>query len=195
VSARWCIVHATHMTDREVAGLAASGAVAGLAPTTEADLGDGTFPGPAYWAANGRFGVGSDSNTVICPFAELRQLEWSQRIRVRRRNVLATDPQRPVGMDLWQRAATGGALAVAQPIGALEAGRRADFVVLDGNDPALVAQAPEDVLDAAIFGPSRSPVRDVYVAGRAVVRAGRHAAEGAALARYRDVMQGLGRVA
>src|SRR4029434_3078140 len=77
VNARWCIVHATHMTERETAALAASGAVAGLAPTTEADLGDGTFPGVAYVAADGRFGIGSDSNTVISPFAELRQLEWS----------------------------------------------------------------------------------------------------------------------
>ncbi len=88
VDARWCIVHATHMTERETAALAASGAVAGLAPTTEADLGDGTFPGLAYLAAGGHFGVGSDSNTCISPFAELRQLEWSQRLQARRRNVL-----------------------------------------------------------------------------------------------------------
>jgi formiminoglutamate deiminase len=89
IDERWCVIHATHMTEREVAGLAQSGAVAGLAPTTEADLGDGTFPAEAYAAAAGRFGVGSDSNTVIDPFAELRQLEWSQRMRFRRRNVLA----------------------------------------------------------------------------------------------------------
>jgi len=188
VDRRWCLVHATHMTDREVAGLAASGAVAGLAPTTEADLGDGTFPGPAYWAANGRFGVGSDSNTVVSPFAELRQLEWSQRTRVRRRNVLAPADGATVGTDLWLRAARGGAQALAQPIGAIAPGCRADLVVLDPDDPVLASQAAEDSLDAAIFGAVAPPVRDVLVGGRWVVRDGHHPAEEAVLARYRAAL-------
>ncbi len=188
VDRRWCLVHATHMTDREVAALAASGAVAGLAPTTEADLGDGTFPGPAYWAGNGRFGVGSDSNTLVSPFAELRQLEWSQRTRLRRRNVLAPSRGATVGTDLWQRAARGGAQALAQPIGAIAPGRRADLVVLDDDHPALASQAAEDSLDAAIFGAVAAPVRDVLVGGRWVVRDRRHPAEEAVLARYREAL-------
>ncbi len=114
VDARWCIVHATHMTEKEVAALAASGAVAGLAPTTEADLGDGTFPGHAYLVAGGRFGVGSDSNTIVDPFAELRQFEWSQRMRMRRRNVLgspgdAVDRDDALGERRARRRAGGGA--------------------------------------------------------------------------------------
>jgi formimidoylglutamate deiminase len=188
VDARWCIVHATHMTEREIAALAASGAVAGLAPTTEADLGDGTFPGLAYLTAGGRFGVGSDSNTCISPFAELRQLEWSQRIRARRRNVLPAEEGLAIGSALWGRAARGGAQALAQPMGAIVAGRRADLVVLDPDDVALAEQAPEDVLDAAIFGPARAPVRDVMAGGRWIVQAGRHAHEEAIFARYRDTM-------
>lgn len=188
VDRRWCLVHATHMTDREVAGLAASGAVAGLAPTTEADLGDGTFPGPAYWAAHGRVGVGSDSNTLVSPFAELRQLEWSQRIRLRRRNVLAPATGATVGTDLWQRAARGGAQALAQPIGAIAPGHRADLVVLDDDEPVLASQVAEDSLDAAIFGAAAAPVRDVLVGGRWIVRDGHHPAEEAVLARYRAVL-------
>mgnify|MGYP001274408187 CR=1 FL=1 len=188
VDRRWCLVHATHMTDREVAALAVSGAVAGLALTTEADLGDGTFPGPGYWAANGRFGVGSDSNTIVSPFAELRQLEWSQRTRARRRNVLVGQDGTSVGTGLWQRAARGGAQATAQPVGTIAAGQRADLVVLDPDDPALAEQAPEDSLDAAIFGPSRHPVRDVLCAGRYVVRAGRHPQEDAVFAHYRATL-------
>jgi formimidoylglutamate deiminase len=184
VDARWCIVHATHMTDKEVTGLAASGAVAGIAPTTEADLGDGTFPGAAYLAARGRFGVGSDSNTIIDPFAELRQFEWSQRMRARRRNVLRDVCNLTIGTTLWARAATGGAQALAQPIGALEAGRRADLLVLNLADPALAGQAADDVLDAAIFGPARAPVRDVMAGGKWIVRDGRHHAEEEIFARY-----------
>jgi formimidoylglutamate deiminase len=195
VDAHWCIVHATHMTDREVTALAASAAVAGLAPTTEADLGDGTFPGPAYFAANGRFGVGSDSNTEISPFLELRQLEWSQRMRARRRNVLAGSGPDSLGTFLWAGAARGGAQAVAQPVGAIAANLRADLVVLDVRDPALGGQAHEDVLDAAVFGPCRRPVRDVVAGGRFVVRDGRHLQEDAVLARYRAALARLATLA
>ena len=188
VDARWCIVHATHMTEKEVAGLAATGAVAGLAPTTEADLGDGTFPGHAFLAAGGRFGVGSDSNTIIDPFAELRQLEWSQRIRARRRNVLAANGDCTIGTQLWADASRGGAQALAQPVGVLEVGRRADLVVLNPADPALAGQVADDVLDAAMFGPSRAPVRDVMAGGRWIVRDGHHVAEAEVFARYRAAL-------
>jgi len=191
VDRRWCLVHATHMTEREVDGLAASGAVAGIAPTTEADLGDGTFPGPRYFAAKGRFGVGSDSNTIISPFAELRQLEWSQRTRVRRRNVLASEGETAIGTSLWASAARGGGQALAQPIGTIAPGFRADLVVLDVDDPALTEQRPVDVLDAAIFGPAQHPVRDVIVAGRFVVRDGHHAEEEAVFERYRQTLRAL----
>ena len=188
VDARWCIVHATHMTEKEVAALAASGAVAGLAPTTEADLGDGTFPGHAYLVAGGRFGVGSDSNTIVDPFAELRQFEWSQRMRMRRRNVLGSPGDQSIGTTLWASAARGGAQAAGQPVGTLEAGLRADLVVLNPADPALAGQVADDVLDAAIFGPSRNPVRDVMVGGKWIVRDGRHAAEEETFARYRAAL-------
>jgi formimidoylglutamate deiminase len=188
VDARWCIVHATHMTEREVAALAASGATVGLAPTTEADLGDGIFPGHAYLAAGGRFGVGSDSNTIIDPFAELRQLEWSQRTRARRRNVLGLAGDATIGTALWARAARGGAQALAQPVGALDVGHRADLVVLNPSDPALAGQAPDDILDAAIFGPSRAPVRDVMAGGKWIVREGRHMAEEEIFSRYRAAL-------
>lgn len=191
VDRRWCIVHATHMTEREIDGLAASGAVAGLAPTTEADLGDGTFPAPRYFAAKGRFAIGSDSNTVVSPWEELRVLEWSQRLHARRRNVLADDAGLPVGASLWLRAARGGAQAVAQPVGSIAPGCRADMVVLDADDPALAEQCAADMIDAAIFGPARNPVRDVLVAGRFVVREGRHASEEAIFERYRRTLAAL----
>jgi len=191
VDRRWCVVHATHMTEREIDALAASGAVAGLAPTTEADLGDGTFPAPRYFAARGRFAVGSDSNTAISPFEELRILEWSQRLHVRRRNVLGDDSGLPVGASLWLRAASGGAQALAQPTGAIAAGCRADLAILDDRDPALASQRTADVLDAAIFGPARNPVRDLMVAGRFVVRDGRHPREEPVFERYRKALATL----
>jgi formimidoylglutamate deiminase len=188
IDACWCIVHATHMTDREVTGLAASGAVAGLAPTTEADLGDGIFRAETFLQAGGRFGIGTDSNTSIDPFAEVRQLEWSQRLRLHRRNVLVDAAGDPVGRTLWHAAATGGARAVAQPVGSIAAGKRADLVVLDTEEPTLAEQPVATVLDAAIFGPCRRPVRDVMSAGRWIVRDGHHARERDVLERDRSAL-------
>jgi formimidoylglutamate deiminase len=192
VDARWCVVHATHMTAEEARGLAASNAVAGLAPTTEADLGDGTFAARAYLDGGGAFGVGSDSNTIIDPYAELRQLEWSQRLAHASRNVLALADS-PVGQSLYAAAALGGAQAMAVAAGAIAPGCRADLVVLDAADPALAEQGVAALLDAAIFGPCRRPVRDVMVAGRWAVRNGHHADEDAVLARYRKKVAALWR--
>jgi formimidoylglutamate deiminase len=190
IDRRWCVVHATHMTDDETHALARSGAVAGLAPTTEADLGDGTFPAKEYVAAGGALGVGSDSNTFIDPFAELRQLEWSQRLRLHRRNVLGREDL-SVGTSLWSRAASGGARAVAQTTGAIAVGHRADIVVLNGGDTALAHQRVDDFLDAAIFGPCRQPVRDVMSGGVWIVRDGHHARETEIFARYRAALRSL----
>lgn len=190
IDARWCVVHATHLTTDEKQRLAASGAVAGLAPTTEADLGDGVFPARRYVERGGALGIGSDSNTAIDPYAELRQLETSQRLFRLERNVLARRDL-PVGQFLYTLAAGGGARAIGQPIGAIARGWRADLVVLNADDPALVSQSVGDVLDAAIFGPCRQPVRDVMVGGRWVVRDGRHPDERAVLADYRAALARL----
>jgi formimidoylglutamate deiminase len=192
VDERWCLVHATHMTEREIVGVARSGAVVGLAPTTEADLGDGTFPAEAYLVGGGRYGVGSDSNTVIDPFVELRQLEWSQRLRLRRRNVLGRESEPTVGNALWQAALAGGARAVGRRTGVIAPGARADLVVLDADDPALAEQPAHYLLDAAIFGPVRRAARDVMSGGRWIVREGRHPQEEPVLARYRAVLARIG---
>ena len=187
VDGRWCIVHATHLSAAETVRFAASEAVAGLAPTTEADLGDGTFPARAFVGAGGRFAVGSDSNTIVDPFAELRQLEWSQRLALLARNVLARDGV-AVGEAIYAHAAAGGAQALGQPVGAIAPGLRADLVVLDAAHPAFASVPAEGCLEAAIFGPCPRPVRDVMARGRWVVRDGRHPREDGILARYRSAV-------
>jgi formimidoylglutamate deiminase len=190
VDERWCIVHATHMEPDEARKLASTGAVAGLCPTTEADLGDGVFPAVGYRAAGGRIGIGGDSHVGVDPFLELRLIEAAQRLMLRKRNVLARDGESS-GLVLYQAALAGGAQALAQPAGAIAVGRRADLLVLDGDDPALAEQAPSNLLDAAIFGPARRVVRDVMVAGRWVIGEGHHADEETILARYRQTMKRL----
>ncbi|MES2885493.1 MAG: formimidoylglutamate deiminase [Pseudomonadota bacterium] len=191
LSPRWTLIHATHMTPDETEGVARSGAVAGLCPSTEGDLGDGFFDAPRYLAAEGRFGIGGDSHVGVDPFMELRFFEYGQRLKSERRNVLVREIGASLGGVLYRRAAVGGAQALAQPVGTLAAGQRADWVVLNTDDAALAEQSGDGWLDASIFGPVRRPVRDVMVGGQWRVREGMHPQSAASLARYRVTLKRL----
>ena len=188
VDRRWCLVHATHLDEGELRDFAVSGAVAGLCPVTEANLGDGIFRGVDYLGQGGRFGVGSDSHIRVDLADELRTLEYGQRLRDRRRNRLAGSGQ-SVGRTLFEGAASGGAQALGQSMGAIAVGRRADIVTLDPAHPALVGKAGDDLLDGWIFAAGRSPVASVYAAGKRVVEAGRHVAGERVAARFSAVMR------
>jgi formimidoylglutamate deiminase len=191
VDARWCLVHATHMTAEETTGLADSGAVAGLCPTTEANLGDGIFPGIAYLGEGGHFGIGSDSHISVDPWEELRWLEYGQRLAYMSRNLLVSGASPNVGAGLLQGALNGGAQALGRPIGRLSVGARADFLVLDAEAPALWGKAGAGLLDALIFAGGARAVRDVYVGGHRVVSEGRHEAEEAVFADYKSALSAL----
>ena len=184
IDQRWCLVHATHLDAAETGALAASGAVAGLCPTTEANLGDGLFPLAPFLARGGRFGIGSDSHISQSPVEELRWLEYGQRLLHQRRNVAASPGQRRVGDFLWQGALAGGALACGRQVGSLAAGKRADLLVLDSEHPNLADIAPDDVLGTFIFCGNDNLVKDVLAGGRWVVRDGRHIAQAAIAQRY-----------
>ena len=194
IDARWCLVHATHLDEGEIASLAASGAVAGLCPTTEANLGDGLFPLEPFLKAGGRFGIGSDSHISQSPVEELRWLEYGQRLLHQRRNVAASAKQRKVGDFLWQGALQGGALAAGRRVGSLSAGLRADLLVLDSEHPNLDGAQPSDVLGSFIFCGNDNLVKDVLAGGRWVVRDGAHIAQQAITQRYKRVLTELRRL-
>lgn len=187
----WCLVHATHMSDDEVRGLAASGAVAGLCPTTEANLGDGLFALPAFLAASGRIAIGSDSNVSASPVEELRWLEYGQRLALRARNVAERTEGAATGAALYARTLAGGAQASGQSVGAIAPGRRADLVVLDADHPALAGRSGDGLIDSWVFSGNDNPVRDVIVAGEMVVRDGHHAHGEQAAADYAALMRRL----
>lgn len=175
VNKRWCLVHATHLDAEETRRLSASQAVAGLCPTTEANLGDGIFPAIDYMAASGRIGIGSDSHISVSVAEDLRLLEYGQRLMHRSRTLLAGGTDRSTGRRLYEAALKGGAQALGQPMGAIVPGHRADFVLLDSEAPCLAGRSGDMALDAWIFSnQTRSCIRDVYVAGTRVVENGRH---------------------
>lgn len=186
VDDRWCLIHATHMNDDEIRDMAACGAVAGLCPITEANLGDGIFAGTAFRAAGGRFAVGSDSNVSISLGGELRQYEYSQRLGLRVRNAIA-DPATSTGRTLLAGALAGGAQALANPAG-IATGNRADLVALDGD--AAPQLRDDSLLDGWIFGDDVR-VDCVWAMGIKQVAGGRHLRRDAVAARYRQAMARL----
>lgn len=191
VDPRWCLVHATHVDADEVASMARSGAVAGLCLTTEANLGDGIFPAVDYLAANGRWGIGSDSHVSVSVVEELRWLEYGQRLRDQRRNRLYRPEQANVGQTVFEAALHGGAQALGQPVGALAVGQRADWLVLDGDDPYLQTASNDALLNRWLFAGGDRQVRDVMVGGRWVVREGRHAAQERSARAFAEVLRAL----
>jgi formimidoylglutamate deiminase len=191
VDRRWCLVHATHLTDDEVSGIAASGAVAGLCPTTEANLGDGLFPLESFLAQGGVFGIGSDSHVSQSPVEELRWLEYGQRLQHQRRNIAVSDAQRNVGDFLWQAALRGGAQAAGRPVGALAPGLRADIVVLDDAHPNMFGLALDEVIGSFVFSGNDNLVKDVMVGGQWVVRNQQHVAQQAIAARFKQTLAEL----
>jgi formimidoylglutamate deiminase len=188
---RWCLVHATHLSPEETTALAASGAVAGLCPSTEANLGDGVFPLLAYRAAGGRYGIGGDSHVSRNPAEELRLLEYGQRLITRKRNLVVSETSHSVGTTLWREAAAGGAQALGRRMGALAPGMRADLVVLDAEHVDLAGRGGDAIANALVFGGAADLVRDVMVAGRWVVREKCHPAEERAASGYKQAVRAL----
>lgn len=191
INARWCLIHATHADAYEVTKMAHSGAVAGLCPTTEANLGDGIFPGVDYLAQEGRWGIGSDSHVSLNVVEELRWLEYGQRLRDQRRNRLIAQGQTRVGDVLYQQALSGGAQACGVPVGQLSVGYRADWLVLDNQDPYLAAATDNALLNRWLFAGHVGQILDVYVGGVARVVDGVHPQQQAAASDFLQLLQQL----
>ena len=171
----WCLIHATHLDEQERKGIVAKQAIAGICPTTEANLGDGIFPTTEFLAENGTFAIGSDSHISVNPIEELRWLEYAQRLIRQQRAILATPEQASVGQNLWQQAAIGGAQSTNSNTGSLAIGKQADLLVLDSDKTKLFANANQYLLDSVIFASQQNPVADVMVNGQWVIKAQQHA--------------------
>jgi len=184
VDGRWCLIHATHMTPAEIARLARTGAVAGLCPTTEANLGDGIFPGVNWIARHGLYGVGTDSNVNTDAAQELRQLEYAQRLGQRRRNLMAGQPGASTGRTLFNTALQGASIALNTVLPGLQAGASADLVTLQADHPSMVHRRGDPLIDGWIFGAGRAAIDCVWTHGRKRVTDGRHLAREAVAARY-----------
>jgi formimidoylglutamate deiminase len=189
IDARWCLVHATHISRVETSELAASGAVAGLCPVTEANLGDGIFPATDYLADGGAIGFGTDSNIFIDAASELRALEYSQRLLQRSRNVLSAAQGESTGRALFDGALKGGARALGVALAGLQEGAGADIVSLDSSDSAFAGRTGDALLDSWIF--AGGTIDCVWRGGTKVVAQGSHVNGDVIRERYLRVMTSL----
>ncbi len=170
----WCLIHATHIDEHERQGIIASAAIAGICPTTEANLGDGIFPTAEFIAEGGTWAIGSDSHISVNPVEELRWLEYAQRLIKQQRAILATPEQPSVGRYLWQQAAKGGGQSCGRDLGELTVGKQADLLVLDDNQLSCFAHADQHLLDSVVFASQQPMIKDVMVNGVWVVENKQH---------------------
>ena len=189
VDSRWCLVHATHIDQSDMRAIAASGAVVGLCPITEANLGDGIFPLREFLEHSGRIGIGSDSNVYIGAADELRLLEYTQRLSWQARNIAASETA-STGRFLFDAAMMGGAQALGIKSG-LDVGATADIMTLDAGHAALACRSGDSLLDSYVFAGSGGVIADVWRGGEKLVSNGRHLRKDVIIARYRKVLERL----
>ena len=191
------LVHATHIDDSDVQRLKGTSASVCLCPTTERNLGDGFAPADLLFHEQIPVCLGTDSQIQIDLWEDARQVEYQQRLLKERRNVLA--PYAPsklhpgvlsldTGRALWPTLNRNGAHSIGLNSGALSAGQNADFITLDLGHPSFVGFRPQATFGQLVFGVQRSAVRDVFVRGEQIVRAGRHAQQDAIIKAYREAL-------
>jgi formiminoglutamate deiminase len=170
---RTSVVHATHLSDSDVAVLGNARTNACFCPTTERDLGDGVGPSQSLRRAGSRLTLGSDSHAVIDPFEEMRAVEMDERLASQERGhwsadellVAATyDGHRSLGFD------DAGVIAV---------GARADLVTLDTSTPRTAGTGA--AAETLVFAATASDVVQVIAGGVVVATGGDRQRVGAEL--------------
>ena len=188
----WCLIHATHINEQEIDGIIATKAIAGICPTTEANLGDGIFPTTEFMAKGGNVAIGSDSHISVSAIEELRLLEYSQRLIKQQRAILANTSTPSVGKNLWCHTARAGALSTSSNTGVLALGKQADLLVLNEQQTRLYANKPQYLLDSMMFASQRSPIANVMVNGVWQIKNGAHKLQTISADAFAKVLQQLG---
>lgn len=193
LDSRWQLVHATHAQADEIDGVAASGAGVVICPSTEANLGDGLPDLPRWLQQRAMLALGSDSHVNRAWPAELRLLDYGQRLQLRQRNVGAA-PE--LGLDstaarLFNRVLAGGAAAAGLDRWGLLPGARADLLELDPLAPGLRGVPSAQTLDALVFATDSPGIRSAWVAGRPVLQHGQVPQAAAIGARFAAAMAEL----
>lgn len=168
VTDRFTAVHGTWLDDDDIGLLGDNGATVCACPTTERDLADGVVDGVALSRAGVGLALGSDQHGVIDLFEEARALEVDQRVATGARGLHPPE-------ELLDAATFGGAHSLGWPeLGRLEVGAPADVAVVGLDSVRLAGVRRTDLVAGMVFAATAADVTDVMVAGRWIVRRGRH---------------------
>ncbi len=173
INSNWCLIHCTQMLPHETLQLSATGAVAGLCPITEANLGDGIFDGVNWLSNGGAIAIGSDSNINISLAEEIRSLEYSQRLRDKSRARLATE-DKSTARRIFDAIVAGGAKASGRKTGIIGVGYWADLMSIKSSDINLLQAKEDSILDSFAFTNEQAFIENVWSAGRHMVKNGQH---------------------
>jgi formiminoglutamate deiminase len=164
---RFTAVHATHVTDADVALLGGGRCCCCLCPTTERDLADGIGPASALAAAGASLALGSDSHAVIDPLEEASALELDERLATGERG-------RHESAALLRAATRDGHAALGAPAGTIEAAAPADLVTVRLDGVRAAGVTAEAALETVVFAATAADVGNVVCSGRELVRDGIH---------------------
>jgi formimidoylglutamate deiminase len=159
------VVHATHVSERELDLLAETESTVCACPTTEANLGDGFLPAAGLWERGVPVSFGSDSNVRLDPFEEARETEGCARRQSGRRNVLVSEGDSGPAPSLWRCLTDHGAHSLSLAAPGITAGAPADLVALDLEHPEIRAVEPEHLAAAVLFSGTAALVRETWIAG------------------------------
>ena len=173
INKRWCLIHCTQMSELETELLSKSGAVAGLCPVTEANLGDGIFNGFQYNERKGLYGIGTDSNINISLTEELKTFEYSQRLLNKKRAVISNQ-KKSTGRKLFDDCLEGGARALQINNGKIQKGFNADLISLPNTNNELDGLEDDKILDYWIFASRENDVQKLWNKGKCLVENGKH---------------------
>lgn len=169
------LVHATHLDDSEVAGIAKSGANVVLCPTTEGNLGDGLFRFKDFKALNGSWSIGTDSHVSISPLEELRLLDYGQRLTSHKRNTYYQPSLGDSGFNAIKMAWTAGRKAMGHSSDTFfKVGDSFDAVVIDAQSPLIASSATKHLCNTIVYSSDVSNILGTIVGGECLVHQGKH---------------------
>lgn len=175
VNKNYHLVHATHLTENEVKGIAETGAHVVLCPSTEGNLGDGIFPLSSFQELGGKWSIGTDSHVGLNPCEELRLLDYGQRLTSHKRDTFINDSFSQSGDYGFDQSLQAGRAAMGNAkTEYFEIGQPFDAVVYDAETPLLAKTSSVNILSTIIYSSDPTWIKGTIINGKLMVKDQRH---------------------
>lgn len=169
------LVHATHLNNNEVIGIAKSGAHVVLCPTTEGNLGDGLFKLHDFKKYGGNWSIGTDSHIGINPLEELRMLDYGQRVTSHKRTSFWQTAKGDVGFNALKMWWQSGRKAMGLSNNSFfEIGQPFDAAIVDATTPLMSTTTFKNLCNTIVYTQDASAILGTISNGKWIVKNGKH---------------------